>query len=276
MQRQHRIRPTPLEQSITDPHLRFLRTIREYELDRASVYFPSPVRADGYPLTILEVGAGTGQQAESLSRKGYKVVAIDLPSSHYRDDRVFDVAEYDGRNIPMADKSADVVFSSNVLEHIDEIDAFLEETRRVLRDGGVAVHVLPSSACRFWGIPAHYAWLVRRVFALVASAGKRRVAVEAGRAPRIPRSAGAWWATIFPARHGERGNTLSEVYYFSRYWWRRKFQENGFTVVRIQSNGVFYTMANGLADSVGLKVRNRLAAVLGSACHIYVLQSSKC
>lgn len=275
MKRQHRIRSTPLEQSITDPHLRFLRIIREYELDRALAHFPPPVCAGGAHLTVLEIGAGTGQQAASLSRKGYKVVAIDLPSSHYRDDRIFDVTEYDGRNIPMASQSADIVFSSNVLEHVREIDAFLEETRRVLKDDGVAIHVLPSSACRFWGISAHYAWLARRIYALVGAIGRRHSAVGAGCTPRMPRSAGAWWATIFPARHGERGNTLSEAYYFSRYWWHRKFQKAGFAVMRIESSGVFYTMANGLADSLGLQMRKRLAAVFGSACHIYVLQSSK-
>lgn len=261
--------------TLNTPHLRFLRTVREQELDHALAYFPAAPRS-GEIRSVLEIGAGTGQQARSLSDKGYRVTAIDLPSSHYRDDRVFEITEYDGRNIPMPDHSVDVIFSSNVLEHVLDIDSFLDEQQRVMKEDGIAIHILPSTACRLWGIPAHYVWLTRRILALL-TAKLKQGAPETPNTdiPRKPQSARDWLITFVPMPHGERGNTVSEAYYYSRYWWRRKFQQHGFTIVRIEGNGLFYTMANALNDSLSLERRGRLARLLGSACHIYVLKRDK-
>lgn len=257
------------------PHLRFLRTIRRHELSCALAHFPT-AREGAADTVVLEIGAGTGLQAKALAEKGYAVIAIDLPSSHYRNDRVHEIVEYDGRHVPLPDRSVDVIFSSNVLEHVADIDGFLEEQQRVIKDGGIAIHVLPSTACRIWGIPAHYAWLLRRIFALLFSRRKHPLSLSsplASNAPRKPQSLRDWIITLFPMPHGERGNTLSEAYYFSQYWWSRKFREHAFSIIEIDNNGVFYTMANAMADSLNLTRRQQLARVLGSACHIYVLKS---
>jgi SAM-dependent methyltransferase len=260
---------------VNTPHLRFLRHVREHELACALAHFP-PAKNGLENTVVLEIGAGTGQQAQALSNKGYRVTAIDLASSHYRHERVYDVTEYDGQTIPLADHSVDVVFSSNVLEHVACIDDFLEEQQRVMKDGGVAIHILPSAACRLWGIPAHYVWLLRRVFALLfAKTIQTPSDSPAAQPPRKPQSAHDWLITLFPERHGERGTTLTEAYYYSRYWWNRKFRQHGFIPVRVESNGLFYTMANAFNDMLDLKWRSRMAKLFGSACHIYVLRRDR-
>ena len=53
----------------------------------------------------------------------WRLATIDLSSSQYADDQMFPVQAYDGRRIPFADSSFDVVFSSNVLEHIRDLSA---------------------------------------------------------------------------------------------------------------------------------------------------------
>src|SRR5690606_12654135 len=113
-------------------HLRALGPIREHELQLALRYFPSPGES-GRPTRVLEVGAGTGQQARLISEAGYHVTALDLPASSYANVRVYDILEYDGRNIPLEAGCVDVVFSSNVLEHVADIDGLLAETCRVLK-----------------------------------------------------------------------------------------------------------------------------------------------
>ncbi|WP_454258844.1 methyltransferase domain-containing protein [Pseudoxanthomonas mexicana] len=142
-------------------HLRNIEALRAHELAQAMASFPN-AEALAKP-RVLELGAGTGQQARMLADAGYQVTAVDLPSSHYAGVRTHPVIDYDGVNLPFDDDSFDVVFSSNVLEHVVEIDRVLKETRRVLKPGGVAVHLIPSSACRLWTFPAHYLWLCRRL-----------------------------------------------------------------------------------------------------------------
>lgn len=264
----------PILTGSATPHKRILTALREQELRSALLRFPPPAHEDGRQRTVLEIGAGIGQQAKTIEALGYRVVAIDLANSYYKPDRVHDVIDYDGQHIPLEDGAADIVFISNVLEHVRAIDDFLDETRRVLARDGIAIHILPSSSCRFWSIPAHYVWLVRRLYTRMQRSSRHEfVEHPACNMPRTPGSLREWLGLFFPLRHGERGFTLTEIYYYSRNWWRRTFRRHGFIVVRIDNNRLFYTMANSLADSLSLTARRRLARSLGSACHIYLLKA---
>jgi SAM-dependent methyltransferase len=248
-------------------HMQALWRVRKYELNIALGYFP-PV-SETQPCKVLELGSGTGQQAQYLTERGYNVLALDLPSSSYREARVFDIQEYDGENLPANDNAFDVVFSSNVLEHVINIDKVLLETYRVLKSGGIAVHLVPSPSCRGWSIFAHYIWLFRRIFSRIFV---KKSADSHVQMPRTPQSSKEWLGTFFPLRHGERGNTLTEMYYFSERYWLRKFEEHGFKIKMLSNNSIFYTMANAIGTLLPLKTREKLAFFLGSSCNIYVIE----
>lgn len=252
-------------------HSVFLSLVRARELSSASAHFP-PAATAARRKSLLELGAGTGQQALLLQDLGFAVTAIDLPTSHYSNERVFDVIDYDGTSVPCDDKIFDVVFSSNVLEHVAGIEQMLAELRRVMRDDGVAIHLLPSPSCRIWSIPAHYVWLARRTWRVLATAASPADHSAKAERPRAPESLKSWLQTLFPLRHGERGCTLTEPYYYSVRWWRATFERNGFVVEHVGDNGLFYTMANALGHRLSLRSRERLAPVLGSACNLFVLR----
>lgn len=249
-------------------HLDFLATVRFYELNVARQYLPSSTTFSGQ-CKLLELGAGTGAQAKRFSVLGYNVTALEVASSHYRSVRYFDVIEYDGVSIPLPDCSHDVVFSSHVLEHVISLDEVLGEIHRVLNDDGMCVHLIPTPACRIWTLAAHYIWLVRRIISKLIFVRSDGVGEHI---PRRPSTAREWLWTIFPPQHGERGNTISEVYYYSKRYWKRKFYENHFEIIRIESNNIFYTMSNSLGQNVSMSMRKFLAFVLGGACHVYILK----
>jgi len=52
--------------------------------------------------------------------------------------------QYDGRSLPAENGSVDVIFSNNVLQHVAPpyVDPLLAEHYRVLRPGGIAVHLI--------------------------------------------------------------------------------------------------------------------------------------
>jgi 2-polyprenyl-3-methyl-5-hydroxy-6-metoxy-1,4-benzoquinol methylase len=110
---------------------------------------------------VLEIGGGSGYLASVLASWGCEITCLDLPGSATGMVRRFPVQEYDGRHLPFPDGQFDVVFSSNVLEHVEALDELLAETRRVLNPDGVAVHLMPSSAWRWWTSVAHYVYVVR-------------------------------------------------------------------------------------------------------------------
>jgi ubiquinone/menaquinone biosynthesis C-methylase UbiE len=95
------------------------------ELEKIASLFPAGAR-------VLEIGAGTGKQALELQRRSFEVSAIELADSNYAANRVFPIKDYDGRSIPLPDASVDVVFSSNVLEHVPDLSRMHAEIRRVL------------------------------------------------------------------------------------------------------------------------------------------------
>lgn len=249
-------------------HLRFLDAVRSYELEVARGYLPVREKRKT-PARLLELGAGTGVQAQRLSELGYKVSALDLHGSSYRNVRCFEILEYDGINIPHLDRSQDIVFSSHVLEHVVHLDEVLKETYRVLTDDGICIHLIPTSSCRAWTLASHYIWLSRRVVQKLLPKGGTDSNEDA---PRIPNTVIDWIWTLFPAKHGEKGNTVTEIYYYSQRFWRKRFEESNFHVINIDSNHLFYTMANATGSIVSIEKRRFLAKIFGSACHVYVLK----
>lgn len=75
-------------------------------------------------------------------------------------------------------------------------------------------------------------------------------------------------------RHGERGNALTELYYFRPAWWRRNFREHGFTIVREAPAGLFYTGEALLGPRLTMARRRGLARMLGSACVMFQLRDA--
>jgi SAM-dependent methyltransferase len=111
------------------------------------------------PAQLGDISGGTGFQARRLAVRGYAVTAIDIVQSDPDSMQAFPVARYDGGRFPCADRSYDAVFSSNVLEHIEEPGLIHRECRRVLKPEGYCVHVVPTAAWRFWEAAGHHAGL---------------------------------------------------------------------------------------------------------------------
>jgi 2-polyprenyl-3-methyl-5-hydroxy-6-metoxy-1,4-benzoquinol methylase len=213
----------------------FVKAIRLYELDVTLNLLPKDGR-------LLEIGAGTGWQARALESHGYNVSAIDLPSSSYRDSRIWPVTDYAGTKIPFEDNTFNIVFSSNALEHIPHIYEFQKEIHRVLKPDGLVIHILPSSSWRLW----------TNITCLLKN-----------------------WMP--PNSHGEHaGNSISEIYYFSRRWWSRLFLGTGWTIMNQKSNKLFYTGNLLMGSRLSLNMRSKLSRVLGGACNIFVLRKLSC
>jgi SAM-dependent methyltransferase len=100
--------------------------------------------------TVLDFGCGGGERVQQLRRKGIAAFGCDITLS---DDGEVRAAREAGvlrpiqrvpYRLPFGDASCDVVFSVTVFEHVMNYDAALAEIARVLKPGGLSVHVFPS------------------------------------------------------------------------------------------------------------------------------------
>lgn len=91
---------------------------------------------------VLDFGCGRKPYREFFLRAS-KYVGLDVEDrGHSHEGEQIDVM-YDGVTIPFEKDSFDGVFSSEVLEHVPDVDHVLEEWQRVLRPGGKVLATVP-------------------------------------------------------------------------------------------------------------------------------------
>jgi SAM-dependent methyltransferase len=96
---------------------------------------------------ILDFGCGDSGGIEWGRRHGVEVLGTDLrllPD----EDRYFQCTP---TSLPFENHAFDAIVSNMVFEHVMHPEAVLKELRRVLRPGGIMVHMWPSSAAVFEG-----------------------------------------------------------------------------------------------------------------------------
>lgn len=224
--------------------------IRDAELLAISEWFPPAA-------SVLELGAGSGYQAAVLSDAGMKVTAVDLASRPPLTVSYHPVVPYDGHTLPFPARSFDVVFTSHVLAHVPHVEALLVEMKRVLRDRGCMIHVVPNPTWRVWTSLLHYPARLRR-FARLAT---RSAAAGGGDTPRPMRQ--RIRDSIRPAPLGTSPSSLHELARFRVASWRRLFENAGLDVLAIEPTGIFFT-GHALAPSMSMAIRRHLSRVFGS------------
>jgi len=96
--------------------------------------------------TVLDVGCGTGADAEFFSERAANVVALDISADpgwlRARKDNL-DFLVADGLNLPLADGTFDIVFEKDALHHMERSGhaKALQEMLRVTKVGGKIIVV---------------------------------------------------------------------------------------------------------------------------------------
>lgn len=240
---------------------------------------------------LLEIGSGTGIQLAALSRVCRRAVGVDYEQGEYTRHRITNVMNYDGVHLPFEAGTYDIVYSSNVLEHVVRLAELLDECRRVLRPDGYAAHIVPTHLWKYWSVVTHFASVPFMVTEQMrerinrnrnrnrasgaraaggAGDGSGAKSGEGKRLLRLP-SRVALSRLGFPPRHGERGSRFTEAWYFRPKWWRAEFERLGWRVVLEEAAGLFYTSNALLGPLLGWRSRSVLAHIGGSACRLFVI-----
>ncbi|WP_084962046.1 class I SAM-dependent methyltransferase [Thermoactinospora rubra] len=163
---------------------------------------------------VLDVGGGPGYFIREFARHGARGVCVDVNAGELAGGGILGSA----LELPFADASVDVCFSSNVLEHVPDPWRMAEEMVRVTKPGGV-VFLAYTNWLSPWGghetSPWHY---------LGGERAARRYQARHGRPPKnryrhslfpVSVAAGLRWARR--ARDAELVDALPR---YLPWWWR--------------------------------------------------------
>jgi SAM-dependent methyltransferase len=126
----------------------------EYEsvtafVDEAIQHFSGGDRA---ARRVMDFGCGAGGLVERLAARGYAIEGCDIKPFWDANAPVasrLGVISANPYRLPFDDRRFDVVISTSVLEHAQNKDELFREIHRVLKPGGVAIHLYPSK----WYLP---------------------------------------------------------------------------------------------------------------------------
>lgn len=99
--------------------------------------------------TILEIGSGRGEFAAIARSRGFRYIGIE-PSAMLRMSLIelgFEILSDPIPPIKLEDDSVDLVYSTQLIEHMENYTTVLEyfqEAKRVLKPGGILISVTPN------------------------------------------------------------------------------------------------------------------------------------
>ncbi|MCA2212028.1 alpha-(1-_3)-arabinofuranosyltransferase domain-containing protein [Jidongwangia harbinensis] len=172
---------------------------------------------------VLDVGGGPGYFATEFRRAGAAYVGVDPAVGDFAaaGAAVAGMVRGSGTALPVRSGAVDVCYSSNVLEHVADPEAMLDEMVRVTRPGGT-VFVSFTPWLSPWGGHETAPWHL-----LGGDRARRRYLRRHGREPK-----NRFGETLFPvsaaramrwARAARRAGTVTVVDVLPRYhpWWAR-------------------------------------------------------
>lgn len=97
------------------------------------------------PGRALDVGAAGGGNTRVLRDAGWRVAALEYGAdgAHVASERGLPVLRADATRLPVASESLDLVVAFDVLEHLVDDDACVDDIYRVLRPGGTFLVAVP-------------------------------------------------------------------------------------------------------------------------------------
>jgi SAM-dependent methyltransferase len=99
-------------------------------------------------MRLLDFGAGAGRHVSEFRRAGYEAWGVDMTFTSHEpgsagDEFLVRLDPPDYR-LPFGESEFDFVYSTTVMEHVVDPRAALREIARVLRPGGLSVHIFPA------------------------------------------------------------------------------------------------------------------------------------
>lgn len=124
------------------PGFHLIDLLNPYYIDRKTIYdFVQRAGSLYSGGDVLDFGCGSKPYEKLFTYKTYTGCDIHV-SGHPDNDKKADVY-YDGHTIPFETERFDTILSTQVLEHVEELDEIFRELVRVLKKDGIMILTIP-------------------------------------------------------------------------------------------------------------------------------------
>ena len=223
---------------------------------------------------VLELGAGDGVQTAALRELFSQVVPIDIAPS----GQVPGMVMANASKLPFVDGYFDLVFSSNVLEHVSQLEESLNEMKRVLAPNGIMIHSMPTTTWKAVQIIARpVASMIKMINKITPGSidqtqrsGDTDHILDPSTTSTVKLGVSKIIGQFIPTIHGTSNNHIQEFFRFRTRWWMKKFGESGLRCYRLSP--LFFHSPYAMLPYKFLYLRERLAVVGLASVRVFWLR----
>ncbi len=185
----------------------------------------------------LELGCGNGAHSFVLGKYCTHLTATELNKnrlvqSKYVGNITFLIV--DAENLSrFKNCNFDLVFSSNLLEHLLNAKNCLQECKRVIKKKGVIIHTVPAVTWKLANILFYYLMILKMFIERFFTSKKAELNRCYKSNFKLPEEKRSIIKTLLPSVHGISSSNIEELLLFQERRWISLFEQEGLKVTEI-------------------------------------------
>jgi ubiquinone/menaquinone biosynthesis C-methylase UbiE len=245
--------------------LRWLHHVRYVELEMIKEFLLIHKNSK-----ILEIGGGDGFQAKILSNEGFSVVSVDIEP---RSPQVFPVQKIDNNKLNFSNETFDIIFTSHVLPHIQNIEDIFDEIKRVIKKDGIIIHVVPTSGWSLITNILHYIFIPKFLIKSIKKKISNKLNCQINSKQKIQKekSNQTILKKLFLHPLGQNKSFIHEIVFFSYKNWKKIFFNSGFEITNVK-RGPYITSGYGVFKFKLILIRKKFSKYFFSSSYCFVLK----
>jgi len=230
----------------------YIHNLKKRELNIIFSNFSKKIFEEG-----LELGAGDGFQSTLLTKFVSHLISTEYNSKRLKKTKTKTI-EYRICDAEQLEKyfkknQFDLIFSSNLLEHLVNPNKTLISIYDLLRADGITIHVLPNP---FWKIISLWLYIPNNILRFLNSKTKNNghknnqnqneicLHKEEKKGNKIKRGSGnnpklvkkrksSIYRFLIQEPHGVSSNNIIEIFAFSKFRWNKEFKKANLNLIRV-------------------------------------------
>jgi len=225
----------------------YLHDLRRREIEMIFKKCPEKCFVQG-----LELGAGDGFQSKLLARYAQYLLSTDYNARRLLEESNTNI-EYKLCDVEDIDQCCtsdtyDLIFSSNLMEHVQRRQEVFGKIARLLKDDGVTIHVMPSCFLKVcWVGLFHFNLFIEFLEVITKPGGFKKIFHKVFKRPEGKRSSENFelhtnnpkspprtvvQRFIWPSRHGEYASHWQEFLAYRKKNWINLMESEGLEVIQ--------------------------------------------